>query len=110
MIGESETDKVECSAQRLHLYGLVQSLSYVVRLNDFKTAQHLRAKLDWVLRRPHTLTKPQHHDVKELFEISGLWVRNVGNRHDIKLQTRRLIGRIARRLRYRPVRRRMTKT
>jgi hypothetical protein len=97
-------------AQRLHLYGLVQSLSYVVRLNDFKTAQHLRAKLDWVLRRPHNLTKPQHRDVKELFEISGLWVRNVGNRHEIKLQTRRLIGRIVRRLRSGLVRRRMTKT
>jgi hypothetical protein len=97
-------------AQRLHLYGLVQSLSYVVRLNDFKTAQHLRAKLDWVLRRPHNFTKPQHHDLKELFEISGLWVRNVGNRHDIKLQTRRLIGHIVRRLRSGPARRRTTKT
>jgi hypothetical protein len=52
---KSETDKVECPkrAQRLHLYGLVQGLSYVVRLNDFKTAQHLRAKLAWVLRRRH---------------------------------------------------------
>ena len=69
-------------AQRLHLYGLVQGLSYVVRLNDFKTAQHRRAKLDWVPRRPHTLTKSQYHDVKDLFEISGLWVRNVGNRHE----------------------------
>jgi len=85
--------------QRLHLYGLVQSLSYVVRLNDLKTAQHLRAKLAWVLRRPHNFTKPLHHDLKELFEISGLWVRNVGNRHYIKLQTRRLIGRIVQRLR-----------
>jgi hypothetical protein len=37
-------------------------------------------------------------------------LRNVGNRHDIELQIRRLIGRIARRLRYRPVRRRMAKT
>jgi hypothetical protein len=96
--------------KRLHLYGLVQSLSYVVRLNDFKTAQHLRAKLAWVLRRPHTLTKPQHHDVEELLTISGLWVRNVGNRHETQLQTRRLIGRIVRRLRSGLVRRRMTKT
>jgi hypothetical protein len=88
-------------AQRLQLYGLVQSLSYVVRLSDFKTAQLLRAKLAWVLRRPHNLTKPQHSDVKELL-ISGLWVRNIGNRHDIGLQIRRLIGRIARRLRYVP--------
>src|SRR6516162_810921 len=105
---------MELSAQqrpvRLHLYGLVQSLSYVVRLNDLKTAQHLRAKLAWVLRRPHNFTKPLHHDLKELFEISGLWVRNVGNRHDIMLQTRRLIGRTVRRLRPGPARRRLTKT
>jgi hypothetical protein len=81
-------------AQRLHLYGLVQSLSYVVRLNDLKTAQHLRARLIGVLSRPHNLAKPLHDDLKELFEISGLWVRNVGNRHDIKLQIQRLIRRI----------------
>ena len=97
-------------AQRLQVYGLVQGLSYVVRLNDFKTAQHLRAKLAWVLRRPNNLTKLQHDDLKELFAISGLWVRNVENRHDVELQIRRLIRRIARRLRYGPVRRRTTKT
>jgi hypothetical protein len=85
-------------AQRLHLYGLVQGLSYVVRLNDLKTAQHLRAKLAWVLRRPHNLAKPLHDDVKELFVISGLWVRNAGNRHDTKLQIRRFIRRIVPRL------------
>ena len=98
-------------AQRLHLFGLVQSLSYVVRLNDFKTAQHLRAQLAGVLRRPHNLPKPLDDDLEELFEISGLWIRNVGNRQEIKLQIRRLISRIVPGLRYRrPVRRRMTKT
>jgi hypothetical protein len=45
-------------AQRLHPYGLVHSMSYVVRLNGLKTAQHLRAKLAWVLRRPHNLANP----------------------------------------------------
>jgi hypothetical protein len=94
--------------QRLHLFGLIQSLSYAVRLNDFKTAQHLRARLAGVLRRPHNLPKPLHDDLDELFEISGLWVRNVGNRQEIKLQTIRLISRIVPGLRYRrPVRRRM---
>jgi len=81
-------------AIRLQLYGLVQSLSYVVRLNDLKTAQHFRARLAWVLRRPHDLARPLHGDLRELFEISGLWVRNVGNRHDVKLQIQRLIRRI----------------
>jgi hypothetical protein len=67
---------------RLHLYGLVRSLNCVIRLNDLKTAQHLRARLAWVLRHPNSLAKPLRGDLKELFEISGLWVRNVGNRHD----------------------------
>ena len=63
-----------------------EGLSYVVRLNDLRTAQHFRARLTGVLRRPHNLAKPLHDDLKDLLEISGLWVRNVGNRHDIKLQ------------------------
>ena len=96
--------------QRLQLYGLVQGFSYVIGLNDFKIAQRLRARLAGILRRPHDLEKPLHDDLEDLLEISGLWVRNVGNRHDIELQIRRLIGRIARRLRYRPVRRRMAKS
>src|SRR5215469_17007180 len=101
---------VQQGAIRLHLYGLVRSLSYVIRLNDLKTAQHLRARLAWVLRRPNSLAKPLHGDLKELFEISGLWVRNVGKRHALKLQIRRLIRRIVERIKVgrrnrRPVRR-----
>jgi hypothetical protein len=99
-------------AQRLNLYGLVRSLSYVVRLNDLKAAQHFRARLASVLRPPHDLSKPLHRDLKGLFEISGLWVRNVGKRQDLKLQIRRLIRRIVRRVKVqrrnrRPVRRRL---
>ena len=100
-------------AVRLHLYGLVRSLSYVVRLNDLKTAQHFRAKLAWVLRHPPDLAKPLQGDLRKLFEISGLWVRNVGNRQDLKLQIRRLIRRIVGRVKVkrrtrRPLRRRLT--
>jgi hypothetical protein len=96
--------------QRLQLYGLVQGFSYVIGLNDFKIAQRLRARLAGVLRRPHDLVKPLQDDLEDLLEISGLWVRNVGNRHEIKLQIRRLISRIIPRLRYRrPVRRRMSR-
>ena len=98
-------------AGRLQLYGLVRSLSYVVRLNDLKTAQHFRARLAWVLRRPD-LANPLHGDLRELVEISGLWVRNVGKRQDLKLQIRRLIRRIVQRVKVqrrnrRPVRRRL---
>jgi len=48
-------------------------LSYVVRLNDVKTAQHLRARLALFLRRQGNLAKPLRHELKELLEISGLW-------------------------------------
>jgi hypothetical protein len=105
---------VQQGAIRLHLYGLVRSLSYVIRLNDLKTSQHLRARLARVLRRPNSLAKPLRGDLKELFEISGLWVRNVGNRHDSKLLIRRLIRRIVTRVKIqrrrnrRPTRRRIT--
>ena len=70
---------------------MVQGLSYVVRLNDLKTAQHLRARLALVLRHPSGLAKPLHAELKELLEISGAWVRNVGNRHDTKQHIQRLI-------------------
>ena len=73
----SASEKMKLTAQqravRLQLYGLVRSLSYVVRLSDLKTAQHFRARLAWVLRRPHDIAKPLHGDLKELFDISGLW-------------------------------------
>jgi hypothetical protein len=65
-------------AQWVHLYGLVQSLSYLVRLNDFKTAQRIRARLAWVLRKPSDLPKARRDELDELFEISGQWVRNTG--------------------------------
>jgi hypothetical protein len=70
--------------ERLNPYGLVLGLSYVVRLNDLKTAQHLRVRLAWVLRQPSGLAKPLHAELKQLFAISGVWVRNVGDRHDTK--------------------------
>lgn len=89
---------MKLSAQRrLHLYGLVQSLSLVVRLNDIKTAQHLRARLALVLRNPPA--NPLRDDLTQLFEVSGLWVRHVGNRHETKLQLRRLLRRIIPQLR-----------
>jgi hypothetical protein len=90
--------KAPQNLERLNLYGLVQGLSYVIRLNNLKTAQHLRARLGWVLRHQGGLAKPLHAELKELFAISGLWVRNVGDRHDTKQQTQRLIRRIISRL------------
>ena len=85
-------------AQRLHLYGLVQSLSYLVRLNDFKTAQNIRARLAWVLRKPSDLAKARRDELDDLFEATGQWVRNIGNRHETKLQIQELIRGIVPRL------------
>ena len=70
--------------ERLNLYGLVQSLSYVVRLNDLKTAQRLRVRLALVLRQPKGLAKSPRAEFTQLFAISGVWVRNVGDRHQTK--------------------------
>ena len=69
--------------ERLNPYGLVLGLSYVVRLNDLKTAQHLRVRLAWVWTAKRSC-KPLGAELKQLFAISGVWVRNVGDRHDTK--------------------------
>ena len=85
-------------AARLNLYGLVQGLSYVIRLNDIRTVQHLRARLALVLRNSGGLAKPLHADIKRLFVISGVWVRNVGDRHQTKRDVLQIIRRILSRL------------
>ena len=87
--------------ERLNLYGLVQSLSYIVRLNDLKTAQRLRVRLALVLRQPKGLAKSLHAELAQLFAISGLWVRNVGDRHQTKRHIQELIRRILPRLKLR---------
>jgi hypothetical protein len=91
----------EQNIERLNLYGLVQGMSYVVRLNDLKTTQHLRVRLALVLRHPAGLAKPLNAELKELFAISGVWVRNVGDRHDTKRQILQIIRRIIPRLKVR---------
>ena len=88
--------------ERLNLYGLVQGLSYVVRLDDFKTVQHLRARLASVVRQPSGLAKPLLAELKQLFAISGVWVRNVGDRHDTKRQILQIIRQIIPRLKVCP--------
>jgi hypothetical protein len=87
--------------EQLNLYGLVQSLSYVVRVDDLKTAQSLRVRLALVLRHPKGLTKSLLAELTQLFAISGLWVRNVGDRHQTKRHIQQLIRRILPRLKVR---------
>ena len=77
------------------LSGRVKALRFAVRLDNFRRAQRLRTGLAAYLRH---LEKPLRDDVARLFEISGLWLRNVGDRHETKRQVQRMIRRILPRL------------
>src|SRR6478672_11402439 len=60
------------------LSGRVKALRYAIRLDDFRLAQRRRMGLAAYLRH---LEGPLREDIVRLFEISGLWLRNVGDRH-----------------------------
>ena len=84
---------------RGNLYGLDQGLSYVVRLNDVKTAQHLRTRLALFLTHLGGLAKPLHAELKvAILVVSGVWVRSPSYRHESKVQVQQLIRRIIPRL------------
>ena len=73
----------------------IKALQCAVRLDNFRLAQRLRMGLVAYVRH---LTEPLHNDVARLFEISGLWVRNVGDRRQTKRHIQRIIRRIIPRL------------
>jgi hypothetical protein len=73
------------------LVARVKALRRAVRVDNFRLAQRLRMGLALYLKH---LEQPLRNDVARLFEVSGLWVRNVGDRH----QTKRNIQRISRRI------------
>ena len=77
------------------LSGRVKALRLAVDLDNFRLAQRLRMGLAAYLRH---LERPLRDDVARLFEIGGLWLRNVGDRHDTKRQVQRMIRRILPRL------------
>jgi hypothetical protein len=70
----------------MQLYGLVQGFGYVIGLNDFKDHATFASTACWGSETPHNLPKPLDDDLEDLFEISGLWVRNDGDHHEVKLQ------------------------
>jgi len=85
------------NGKRLRLYGLVENLDDAVRANDLKTAQYYRARLTRAIEyaADDDPAKPLQDALIELFKISGLWVRNVGQRRaDTKLQILQLTRRI----------------
>jgi hypothetical protein len=69
----------------------VRALCRAVRADNIRLAQRLRVGLGLYLKH---LEEPLRNDVGRLFEVSGLWVRNIGDRH----QTKRNIQRISRRI------------
>ena len=69
------------------LVGQIEGLRYAVRLNDFKLAQRFRMGLTVTLRH---LDEPVRDDVARLVDVSGLWVRNVGDRHKNKREIQKL--------------------
>ena len=73
--------------QSRSLAGGIKGLRYAVRLNDFKLAQRFRMGLAVTLRH---LDEPVRDDVARLVDVSGLWVRNVGDRHKNKREIEKL--------------------
>jgi hypothetical protein len=77
------------------LVARVRALRRAVRVDNFRLAQRLRMGLALYLRH---LEGPLRNDVARLFEVSGLWVRNVGDRHRTKRNVQRISRRIIQRL------------
>ena len=73
----------------------VKALRRAVLADNFRLAQRLRTGLGLYLRH---LEEPLRDDVARLFQVSGLWVRNIGDRHHTKRQIQRISRRIIRRL------------
>jgi len=73
----------------------VRALRRAVCVDNFRLAQRLRMGLALYLRH---LKEPLRNDVERLVQVSGLWVRNVGDRHQTKRNIQRIIRRIIPRL------------
>ena|SRR5690242_13057004 len=77
----------------------IKALRTAVRGDNFRRAQRLRLALPLYVRH---LEAPLRNDVARLFEVSGLWVRNVGDRRQTKRSTLQTIRRIISRLKIPP--------
>jgi hypothetical protein len=86
---------VQAAKGLARLVARLKALRCAVRGDNFRTAQRLRLALPLYVRH---LEAPLRNDVVRLFEVSGLWVRNVGDRHQTKRSTLQIIRRILSRL------------
>jgi hypothetical protein len=77
------------------LVARVKALRRTVRVDNFRLAQRQRMGLALYLRH---LEEALRRDVARLLQVSGLWVRNVGDRHQTKRQIQLIIRRIIQRL------------
>jgi hypothetical protein len=73
----------------------VKALRHAVRVDNIRLAQRLRMGLGLYLRH---LEEPLRNDVQRLFEVSGLWVRNIGDRRQTKQHIQRISRRIIQRV------------
>ena len=98
--GQEAVDKVSKGLQKgfQFLAAQVKALRRAVRVDNFRLAQRLRMGLALYLRH---LKEPLRNDVERLVRVSGLWVRNVGDRHQTKRLIQELIRRILPRLKLR---------
>jgi hypothetical protein len=78
------------------LVARLKALRGAVRGNNFRTAQGLRLALPLYVRRVKGRVR---NDLLRLFEVSGFWVRNVGDRRQTKRSALQIIRRIISRLR-----------
>ena len=95
--GQAAVDKVSKGLRKgfQFLAARVKALQRAVRVDNFRLAQRIRMRLAPYLRH---LKGPLRNDVERLVRVSGLWVRNVGDRHQTKQHIQRLIRQITRRL------------
>jgi hypothetical protein len=73
----------------------IKALRRAVRVDNIRLAQRLRMELGLYLKH---LEEPLRNDVRQLFEVSGLWVRNIGDRRKIKQHIQRISRRIIQRV------------
>ena len=73
----------------------LKALRRAVRGDNFRMAQRLRLALPLYVRH---LKQPVRDDILRLFEFSGLWVRNLGDRRQTKRSILQIIRRIISRL------------
>ena len=77
------------------LVARVKALRRAVRVDNVRLAQRLRMALPLYVRH---LKEQLRNDLARLFEVSGLWVRNIGDRRQIKRHIQRISRRIIQRL------------